>query len=87
MNADDRIAQLTKQVRALEQDAARYQHLRGLFSPMGLDANDNHAWLFRGSVSLLRGPNMDEAVDRAIVKQVADTAILAEYFNKKEEGK
>ena len=49
-------------------DAARYQMLRRDFSPMGLDANGNHAWVYRRNFSL-KGPTLDAAVDAAMKKE------------------
>lgn len=43
----------------------RYEWLKGLFSPMSLNIDGNHSWVCRGTISRLKGPNMDEAIDNA----------------------
>jgi hypothetical protein len=47
-----------------QKDAARYQHIKGMARAMSLDINGNHYW----TVALygIRGPSLDEAIDRAI---------------------
>ena len=50
--------------KAQQKDAARYQHIKGMARAMSLDINGNHYW----TVALhgIRGPSLDEAIDRAI---------------------
>jgi len=49
----------------LRQDAMRYDFLRQDFSPMGLNIDGNHAWVYRRNLSL-KGPNLDAAIDAAM---------------------
>ena len=55
---------LAKAGKALE-DAERYAHIKVQFSPMSLDINGQHSWMWRGDPSSLKGPNIDVAVDAA----------------------
>ena len=54
----------TPQPQQEQKDAARYQHIKGMARAMSLDINGNHYW----TVALhgIRGPSLDEAIDRAI---------------------
>jgi len=45
-------------------DAARYQHIKGMARAMSLDMGGNHYWHM--GLQNIRGPNLDEAIDRAI---------------------
>lgn len=45
-------------------DAARYQHIKGMARAMSLDMGGNHYWYM--SLRNIRGPNLDEAIDRSI---------------------
>ena len=49
---------------AAQKDAARYQHIKGMARAMSLDMGGNHYWYM--SLRNIRGPNLDEAIDRAI---------------------
>ena len=65
----ERLTLLAKEERrkagkALE-DAERYAHIKVQFSPMSLDINGQHSWMWRGDPSSLKGPNIDVAVDAA----------------------
>ena len=53
------------EIDALRKDAERYRFLRGDFSPMGLDANGQHAWAYRRNATL-NGPTLDAAIDKEI---------------------
>jgi len=50
---------------AMEKDAMRYRWLRQDFSPMGLNIDGNHAWVYRRNFSL-KGPTLDAAIDAAM---------------------
>jgi len=52
-----------------EKAEVRLAHICKQFSPMGLDANNNHSWLWRGSPERLKGPNMIAAIDCAMAKE------------------
>lgn len=54
-------------------DAERWAHVKGGFSPMGLNIDGLHSWTWRGHHKLERGPNIDAAVDAAMSKD--DTAL------------
>ena len=47
-----------------QKDSARYRHVKGMARAMSLDINGDHYW----TVALhgIRGPSLDEAIDRAI---------------------
>jgi hypothetical protein len=47
-----------------QKDAARYQHIKGMARAMSLDMGGNHYWHM--GLRDIRGPNLDEAIDRAI---------------------
>jgi hypothetical protein len=49
---------------AAQKDAARYQHIKGMARAMSLDISGNHYWHM--GLRDIRGPNLDEAIDRAI---------------------
>jgi len=49
---------------AAQKDAARYQHIKGMARAMSLDMDGNHYWHM--GLRDIRGPNLDEAIDRAI---------------------
>ena len=49
-------------------DAERYRWLKQDFSPMGLDIDGNHYWVYRRNASL-RGNGLDAAIDAARGKQ------------------
>jgi hypothetical protein len=49
---------------AAQKDAARYQHIKGMARAMSLDISGNHHWHM--GLQDIRGPNLDEAIDRAI---------------------
>jgi hypothetical protein len=49
---------------AAQKDAARYQHIKGMARAMSLDMGGNHYWHM--GLRDIRGPNLDEAIDRAI---------------------
>ena len=49
---------------AAQKDAARYQHIKGMARAMSLDISGNHYWHM--VLGAIRGPNLDEAIDRAI---------------------
>ena len=49
---------------AAQKDAARYQHIKGMARAMSLDMGGNHYWHI--GLREIRGPNLDEAIDRAI---------------------
>ncbi len=48
-----------------EAQAKRYQFLRNDFSPLGLNIDGNHAWVYRRN-AMLKGPSLDEAIDIAM---------------------
>jgi hypothetical protein len=47
-----------------QKDAARYQHIKGMARAVALEMGGNHYWYM--SLQNIRGPNLDEAIDRAI---------------------
>jgi hypothetical protein len=47
-----------------QKDAARYLHIKGMARAMSLDMGGNHYWHM--GLRDIRGPNLDEAIDRAI---------------------
>ena len=49
---------------AAQKDAARYLHIKGMARAMSLDMGGNHYWHM--GLRDIRGPNLDEAIDRAI---------------------
>lgn len=55
---------------ATRRDAKRYQFLRADFAPMGLNIDGNHAWAYRRN-AMLKGPNLDAAIDAAIGEAAA----------------
>jgi len=57
---------LLDRIVALEKDAKRYRFLRDGFSPMGLNIDGNHAWVYRCNATL-KGLNLDAAIDAAMV--------------------
>jgi hypothetical protein len=60
----DRLMAERKPLTDEQKDAARYQHIKGMAQAMSLDINGNHYW--RMSLHGIRGPSLDEAIDRAI---------------------
>ena len=54
-----------------EMEAARYRFLRRDFSPMSLNIDGNHAWAYRRNATL-KGPNLDAAIDAAILAEPPD---------------
>jgi hypothetical protein len=56
------------QIEQLRKEAERYQFLRDDFSPMGVNIDGNHAWAYRRNATL-KGPNLDAAIDAAILAQ------------------
>jgi hypothetical protein len=53
-----------------QKDAARYQHIKGMARAMSLDMGGNHYWHM--SLRDIRGPNLDEAIDRAIEAELKE---------------
>ena len=61
----DELARFAELVAAAAQkDAARYQHIKGMARAMSLDMGGNHYWHM--GLRDICGPNLDEAIDRAI---------------------
>jgi hypothetical protein len=55
---------------AAQKDAARYQHIKGMARAMSLDISGNHYWHM--GLRDIRGPNLDEAIDRAIEAELKE---------------
>jgi hypothetical protein len=53
-----------------QKDAARYQHIKGMARAMSLDMGGNHYWHM--GLRDIRGPNLDEAIDRAIEAEIKE---------------
>ena len=53
-----------------QKDAARYQHIKGMARAMSLDISGNHYWHM--TLGAIRGPNLDEAIDRAIEAELKE---------------
>jgi hypothetical protein len=53
-----------------QKDAARYQHIKGMARAMSLDMGGNHYWHM--GLRDIRGPNLDEAIDRAIEAELKE---------------
>ena len=58
------LARLERENAKLRKDAARYLHIKSMARAMTLDIGGNHLWAM--SLRNIRGPNLDEAIDRAI---------------------
>jgi len=55
-------AALLALIAELEADARRFAAIAHDFSPMGLDINGMHSWVYRRNLSL-RGPTLRDAID------------------------
>ena len=58
---DDELTALRAQVEALRKDAACFKAIEHDFSPMGMDINGNHAWVYRRNLTL-KGPTLRDAL-------------------------
>lgn len=58
------LVELRTEAEALRADAERYRFLERDFSPMGLNADGNHAWAYRRNATL-KGPTLSAAIDAA----------------------
>ena len=57
----DECIALRAQVEALRKDAACFKAIEHDFSPMGMDINGNHAWVYRRNLTL-KGPTLRDAL-------------------------